>query len=146
MINFNYNYINSFNVIIKDNNSWCVFLVVELLVFFIILLVVAIFSSLIGRLPISFQMIFIVVGMLVGWLVTGYVDVTKPPYSTLIFLIAEIALVLVLFSDASSVGLKALENNLSTRLLTISLPITIILGVILAIYYFRVYLGGLLVL
>jgi hypothetical protein len=37
-------------------------------------------------------------------LVTGYVDVTQPPYSTLIFLIAEIAL--VLFSDASRVGLK----------------------------------------
>jgi len=110
--------------------------VYELLVFFIILFVVAIFSSLIGKLPISFQMIFIVAGMLIGWLVTGYVDVTKPPYSTLIFLIAEIALVLVLFSDASRVGLKALKNNLSTRLLTIGLPITIILGVIIATLLF----------
>ena len=109
---------------------------VELLVFFIILLFVAIFSSLIGKLPISFQMIFIVAGMLMGWLVTGYVDVTKPPYSTIIFLIAEIALVLVLFSDASRVGLKALENNLSTRLLTIGLPITIILGIIIATILF----------
>ena len=81
-------------------------------------------------------MIFIVAGMLIGWLVTGYVDVTKPPYSTLIFLIAEIALVLVLFSDASRVGLKALENKLSTRLLTIGLPITIILGVIIATLLF----------
>jgi sodium/hydrogen antiporter len=110
--------------------------VFELLVFFIILLVVAIFSSLIGKLPISFQMIFIVAGMLMGWFVTGYVDVTKPPYSTIIFLIAEIALVLVLFSDASRVGLKALENKLSTRLLTIGLPITIILGVIIATLLF----------
>ncbi len=109
---------------------------VELLVFFIILLVVAIFSGLIGKLPISFQMIFVVAGMLMGWLVTGYVDVTKPPYSTIIFLIAEIALVLVLFSDASRVGLKALENKLSTRLLTIGLPITIILGVVIAIFLF----------
>ena len=109
---------------------------IELLVFFIILLIVAIFSGLIGKLPISFQMIFIVAGMFVGWLVTGYVDVTQPPYSTIIFLIAEIALVLVLFSDASRVGLKALENNLSTRLLTIGLPITIILGVIVATLLF----------
>ena len=109
---------------------------VELLIFFIILLVVAIFSSLIGKLPISFQMIFVVAGMLMGWLVTGYVDVTQPPYSTIIFLIAEIALVLVLFSDASRVGLKALENRLSTRLLTIGLPITIILGVVIAIFLF----------
>ena len=111
-------------------------MVVELLVFFIILLVVAIFSGLIGKLPISFQMIFVVAGMFVGWLVTGYVDVTQPPYSTIIFLIAEIALVLVLFSDASRVGLKALENKLSTRLLIIGLPITIILGVIIATILF----------
>ena len=52
-------------------------MVVELLVFFMILLIVAIFSGLIGKLPISFQMIFIVAGMFVGWLVTGYVDVTQ---------------------------------------------------------------------
>ncbi len=108
----------------------------EILFFFIILFIVAIFSGLIGRLPISFQMIFVLAGMFIGWLVTGYVDVSKPPYSTIIFLIAEIALVLVLFSDASRVGLKALENNLSTRLLTIGLPITIILGVIVAILIF----------
>jgi sodium/hydrogen antiporter len=110
--------------------------VIELLVFFIILLIVAIFSSLINKLPISFQMIFIIAGMFIGWLVTGYVDVTKPPYSTLIFLIAEIALVLVLFSDASRVGLKALKNNLITRLLIIGLPITIILGIIIATLLF----------
>ena len=109
---------------------------VELLLFFIMLFVIAIFSRLIGKLPISFQMLFIIAGMLVGWLFTGYVDVTKPPYSTTIFLIAEIALVLVLFSDASRVGLKALDNNLSTRLLTIGLPITIVLGIIIAILMF----------
>jgi NhaP-type Na+/H+ or K+/H+ antiporter len=108
----------------------------EILFFFIILLLVAVFSGLIGKLPISFQMIFILAGMFIGWLVTGYVDVSKPPYSTIIFLIAEIALVLVLFSDASRVGLKALKNNLSTRLLTIGLPLTIFLGVIVATLIF----------
>jgi NhaP-type Na+/H+ or K+/H+ antiporter len=108
----------------------------EILFFFIILLLVAVFSGLIGKLPISFQMIFILAGMFIGWLVTGYVDVSKPPYSTIIFLIAEIALVLVLFSDASRVGLKALKNNISTRLLTIGLPLTIFLGVIIATLIF----------
>ena len=109
---------------------------VEILFFFVILLIVAIFSRLIGKLPVSFQMIFIIAGMLTGWFITGYVDITKPPYSTIIFLIAEIALVLVLFSDASRVGLKALNNNLSTRLLTIGLPLTVILGVITATLLF----------
>lgn len=129
------------NLVWKLDKVWLRFhvgavLMIELLFFFIILLIVAVFSRLIGKLPVSFQMIFIIAGMATGWFVTGYVDITKPPYSTIIFLIAEIALVLVLFSDASRVGLKALNNNLSTRLLTISLPITIILGVIVAILMF----------
>lgn len=111
-------------------------LMIEILIFFIFLLIIAIFSNLINKLPISFQMIFVVAGMFVGWVFIGYVDVTQPPYSTIIFLIAEIALVLVLFSDASRVGLKALDNNLSTRLLIIGLPITIILGVIVATLMF----------
>lgn len=106
------------------------------MLFFLLLFIIAIFSRLIGKLPISFQMLFIIAGMIVGWFFTGYVDITKPPYSTTIFLIAEIALVLVLFSDASRVGLKALDNNLSTRLLTIGLPLTIILGIITAILIF----------
>lgn len=109
---------------------------IEIVVFFIMILIVSLFSRLICKLPISFQMIFIVAGMLIGWLVTGYVDVSKPPFSTIIFLIAEIALVLVLFSDASRVGLKALKNDLSTRLLIVGLPITIVLGVIAATLIF----------
>lgn len=36
----------------------------EIIFFFIMLLIVAIFSRLIGKLPVSFQMIFIVAGML----------------------------------------------------------------------------------
>lgn len=109
---------------------------VEILLFFIMLFIIAIFSGLIGKLPTSFQMIFIVAGMATGWFVTGYIDITQPPYSTIIFLIAELALLLVLFTDASRVGLKALKNNLSTILLTIGLPLTIILGVVIAILLF----------
>ncbi|MCE5214284.1 MAG: sodium:proton antiporter [Methanobacterium sp.] len=109
---------------------------VELLFFFIILLLVAVFSRYIGKLPISFQMIFVIAGMLMGGFITGYVDVTEPPFSTVIFLIAEIALVLVLFTDASRLGLKALDNNLSSRLLLIGLPITIVFGVIVATLLF----------
>ena len=60
----------------------------------------------------------------------------KPPYSTIIFFVAEIALVLVLFTDASRVGLKAIRNNLSTRLLMVGLPLTIIFGVAVAVLLF----------
>ncbi len=108
----------------------------EILFFFIILLIVSIFSRGISKLPISFQMIFIIAGIFTGWLVTGYVDVTKPPISNIVFLIAEVALVIVLFTDASRVGLKALNNKLSIRLLSIGLTITITLGVIIAALLF----------
>ena len=118
---------------------------IELLFFFVVLLFVSIFSAVIGRLPLSFQMIFILAGMAVGWAVTGYIDVSKPPYSTIIFLVAEIALVLVLFTDASRVGLRALKNNLSTRLLIVGLPLTIIFGVVVAVLLFPSIHGGLVV-
>ncbi len=45
-------------------------------------------------------------------------------------------MVIVLFTDASRVGLKALNNKLSIRLLSIGLTITITLGVIIAALLF----------
>ena len=106
---------------------------IELLFFLIILFIVALVSRKIGKLPITAQLIFILAGMAAGWLFTGFVDVREPPVSTLILLIAEIALVLVLFTDASRVPLKDIKmNNLPPRLLTIGLLLTIILGIVLA--------------
>jgi len=110
---------------------------IELLFFLIILFIVAIVSHKIGKLPITAQMIFIFAGMAAGWLFTGFIDVREPPVSTLVLLIAEIALVLVLFTDASRVPLKDIElNNLPPRLLTIGLLLTIILGIVLATLIF----------
>ncbi|EKQ52055.1 MAG: NhaP-type Na+(K+)/H+ antiporter [Methanobacterium sp. Maddingley MBC34] len=106
---------------------------IELLFFLIILFIVALVSRKIGKLPITAQLIFIFAGMAAGWLFTGFVDVREPPVSTFILLIAEIALVLVLFTDASRVPLKDIKlNNLPPRLLTIGLLLTIILGIVLA--------------
>jgi sodium/hydrogen antiporter len=110
---------------------------IELLFFLIILFLVAIISSKIDKLPITAQMIFIFAGMAAGWFFTGFVDVREPPVSTLILLIAEIALVLVLFTDASRVPIKDIKlNNLPPRLLSIGLFLTIILGIVLATLIF----------
>jgi NhaP-type Na+/H+ or K+/H+ antiporter len=82
-------------------------------------------------------MIFIFAGIVVGWLFTGYVDIIQPPTSTIILLIAEIALVLVLFSDASQIRLGSIElDSLTSRLLVIGLPLTIVLGIATAIFIF----------
>lgn len=110
---------------------------IELLFFLIMVFVVAIISRKIDKLPISAQMIFIFAGILVGWFVTGFIDVTEPPVSTIVLLIAEIALVLVLFTDASRVNLGSLKSNmLTTRLLSIGLLLTIFLGITSAILIF----------
>jgi NhaP-type Na+/H+ or K+/H+ antiporter len=99
--------------------------------------IVAVISRRIDKLPVSAQMIFIFSGILIGWFVTGFIDVTEPPVSTIILLIAEIALVLVLFTDASRVDLGSIKwNSLQTRLLSIGLILTIVMGITFAILIF----------
>lgn len=110
---------------------------IELLFFILMLFIVAILSRRIDSIPLTPQMIFIFAGIVVGWLFTGYVDIIQPPTSTIILLIAEIALVLVLFSDASQIRLGSIElDSLTSRLLVIGLPLTIVLGIATAIFIF----------
>jgi len=110
---------------------------IELLFFILILFIVAILSRKINSIPLTPQMIFIFAGIVVGWLFTGYVDIIQPPVSTIILLIAEIALVLVLFSDASQIRLGSIElDSLTSRLLVIGLPLTIVLGITTAFFIF----------
>jgi len=101
------------------------------------LFIVAILSSKIDEIPLTPQMIFIFTGIVVGWFFTGFVDIIQPPLSTIILLIAEIALVLVLFSDASQIRLGSIKlNSLTSRLLITGLPLTIVLGITTAIFIF----------
>ena len=110
---------------------------IELLFFLLMVFIVAVISRRIDKLPVSAQMIFIFAGILIGWFVTGYINVTEPPVSTIILLIAEIALVLVLFTDASRVDLGSIKwNSLQTRLLSIGLILTIVMGITFAILIF----------
>jgi NhaP-type Na+/H+ or K+/H+ antiporter len=112
-------------------------IMIELLFFILMLFIVAILSRRIDSIPLTPQMIFIFAGIVVGWLFTGYVDIIQPPTSTIILLIAEIALVLVLFSDASQIRLGSIElDSLTSRLLVIGLPLTIVLGIAIAIFIF----------
>lgn len=81
-------------------------------------------------------MIFIAFGFVIGRGVLGVADV-QPAHGT-IHLIAEITLILVLFSDAARIDLKQLrrDHNLPQRMLLIGLPLTMASGALVALILF----------
>lgn len=81
-------------------------------------------------------MVFLIAGLLLG---PGGIDlVTLTAEREFVLLIAEIALVLTLFSDASRINLRALKGsgNLPARLLGIGLPLIIAAGVVVGVLLF----------
>ena len=94
--------------------------------------VFGLFSKLAERSPVTAPMVFVVVGILVGPLGFGWLKVLVN--TELVRVMAEIALVLVLFVDASLIDLPALirTRGIPLRLLLIGLPLTMVLGILLA--------------
>ena len=94
------------------------------------------FSRLSDRSPITAPMIFVAVGILVGPL--GLDLFKSNPDSGLVQTIAEVTLVLILFTDASGIDLRSLvkEYKIPLRLLFIGLPLTMALGLLLAMPLF----------
>jgi NhaP-type Na+/H+ or K+/H+ antiporter len=94
------------------------------------------FSKLLNRNNISGPMVFTAVGVLLSplFLGTGAIQ----PNSEAVQIIAEIALILVLFSDAAALNLAHLKTHwrLPVRLLFVAMPITIILTTYTAQYFF----------
>ncbi len=80
----------------------------------------------------SLPMLFTGLGLLLGGL--GLDLVPMGHEHEIVHLIAEITLILVLFSDASSVKLKTLRGNFAipSRMLLIGMPLTIFLGTLVA--------------
>lgn len=102
----------------------------------ILIFVFGLFSRLSDRAPITGPMIFVAVGILVGPL---GLDLFKSSLdSELVQTIAEVTLVLILFTDASGIDLRRLikEYKIPLRLLFIGLPLTMILGLLLAMPLF----------
>lgn len=84
---------------------------------------------------VSAPMGFVVAGLLIGPLGFGFVADVEPH---LIKLVAELTLVLVLFSDAVSIDLKAVcqQRGIPVRLLAIGMPLTILLGALVGVLSF----------
>lgn len=94
------------------------------------------FSRLFSRFYFSGPMIFTIVGILLSTLFFGE-EITNLN-DDIVQIIAEIALIVVLFSDAAALNLKKLRNawKIPARLLLIGLPMTIIFSTLVAKEFF----------
>ncbi len=105
----------------------------EILYFFALLFIFALFSKRLSNSPVTAQMLFSLAGILLG-LIFAF-QISQNFDRELFLLIAEVALVLVLFSDASGIDINALKTNrLPVRMLSIGLILTIVLGIIVGVY------------
>lgn len=84
--------------------------------------------------PLTPPMFFLGVGLLLGGAGLGWVHVDREG----LHILAELTLVLVLFTDAARIDLTCLrrERSLPARMLGIGLPLTIALGAIIAVAIF----------
>ena len=85
-------------------------------------------SGRIEKTPISPPMIFVAMGLLLSPVALGWLHLELE--SELFQLLAELTLVLVLFTDASRIDLGLLwrQHDLTVRLLALGMPLTILLG------------------
>jgi len=110
----------------------------ELIIFIValIILVYGFFSKKLENFNISGPMVFLIIGILLSPLVLGITHLKID--ADVVKIIAEIALIIVLFTDSSSINLKRFrrEWKISVRLLFIGLPLTIIFSTYIATLFF----------
>ncbi|WP_348815397.1 sodium:proton antiporter [Halomonas sp. H10-59] len=103
-----------------------------LLLILLIIIAFALLSRRISASLISLPMVFMAAGMGLGALTPDLVPMDMQQELTQV--IAEITLIIVLFADASVVKLKSLRQNLAIplRMLLIGMPLTVLLGTLMA--------------
>jgi NhaP-type Na+/H+ or K+/H+ antiporter len=104
----------------------------ELIFFLLIVFIFALFSRKLLQKYITDQMFLVIAGIISGIVFSTQINLGTQ--FNFVLLIAELALVLVLFSDASRIGLSYTikEHTLPLRLLSIGMPLTIFSGIIFA--------------
>ena len=90
------------------------------------------FSKAADRSPVTAPMVFVTVGILVG--PAGFDFFHMEAKGGLVHILTEITLILILFVDASTINLKKLieDRAIPMRLLLIGLPLTMLLGTLIA--------------
>ena len=100
----------------------------------------ALFARRVEGTVITAPMVFVTAGLVAGW--TGLLDFGSAAHGEagpevaheVVLVVAELALVLLLFTDAARIDVRALRGNpLPVRLLCIGLPLTIVLGTVVAV-------------
>ncbi|MDZ7647850.1 MAG: cation:proton antiporter [Cytophagales bacterium] len=94
------------------------------------------FSKLAEKSVVTAPMVFVCVGVLISFFDVEFQ--AEGPKAPFVKVLAELTLILVLFIDASTINLKrlVLDRKLPTRLLGIGLPLTMVLGTVIAIPFF----------
>ncbi len=115
-------------------------MVEEVLIFLVAFVIVLFLFSLVSRriekTIVTAPMVFLTAGLLLG---PGGIDlVTLTAERNFVLLLAEVALVLTLFADASRINIRVLRDTgrLPARLLGIGLPLTIAAGAVVGILLF----------
>ena len=90
------------------------------------------FSKAADRSPVTAPMVFVAVGILVGPAAFGLFHLEAG--GGLVHILTEVTLILILFVDASTINLKKLiaDRAIPIRLLLIGLPLTMLLGTLIA--------------
>ncbi|MGX1308572.1 NhaP-type Na+/H+ or K+/H+ antiporter [Amorphus suaedae] len=99
-------------------------------------LLFALVGDRLGRSPLSPPMVFILFGAAIGPLLLGVVEID--PDSGSVRLVAELTLILVLFSDASRIRITEFDryHALPVRTLGIGMPLTIAAGTLVGVLLF----------
>jgi sodium/hydrogen antiporter len=106
---------------------------IDIIFFFALIFIFALFSRRLSQSPITAQMVFSLTGILIGFIFA--LQLSPELNRELFLLVAEVALVLVLFSDASGIDINTFRTNkLTLRMLSIGLILTIIAGIIVGAY------------
>lgn len=94
------------------------------------------FSKATEKTMVTAPMVFVTAGMILSYFLSE--EVKHNVQAPWVKLVAELTLILVLFVDSSTLDLRALmkERHLPIRLLLIGLPLTMVLGVVVAIGLF----------
>ncbi len=73
-------------------------------------------------------MVFVFLGLILSPVGFGWIDLTVD--NKLVHVIAEVTLILVLFTDAARINLKSLwsDHDIPVRLLLVGMPLTILAG------------------
>ena len=106
---------------------------IELLIVALVVLGYALVSERLARSPITAPMVFTTAGLVVGAGGLGWFDLTVEGEATTV--LVEATLVLVLFTDAIRIDLRALRRQaaLPGRLLGVGLPLTVLAGAAAAV-------------